>query len=64
MKTFRQSRKFVLCTMTEIDSFLLVQSRFVTHRKKLKEVDFVDKDKNGIYMRIMGVTDDIPEACS
>ena len=47
-------------TMRRRDSFYLVQSWFVTDRKKLEEEEFVDEEflhkkvnKNDVYMRIV-----------
>ena len=66
------SKRSLYCTTSRSDNFQLLHSWFVTHRKKLEEVDFVDEEflhtkinKNGVYMWIMVARKDIPEdACS
>ena len=56
-----RSQGSLYCTSTRrSDNFYLMHLWFIFHRKKLEEVDFVDKEflhkkvnKNGVYMRIM-----------
>ena len=49
-----------VCTTSSIDNFYLVLSRFITHRKNIEEVAFLDEkfmhekiSKKGVYIWIM-----------